>query len=125
MSNMLNNYKIFTFIKLFIIKQINTFTFSRWYFPLFTNLIDMTLVNAHVLYILANEKIPLLDFRRNIARTYLSLASVSNPKNSGGPSLPKLSTKRVLETVRRDSIGHYIEKQLKESRGNVESASQM
>lgn len=43
---------------------------KKWYFPLFTNLIDTTLVNAHVLYILANEKIPLLDFRRNIARAY-------------------------------------------------------
>lgn len=83
---------------------------KKWYFPIFTNLIDMTVVNAHVLYTLAGNKIPLLDFRRIIARTYLSITSLSNPKNLGRPAMPKLNAKRVLATVRFDPVGHYIER---------------
>lgn len=83
---------------------------KRWYFPLFTNLVDMTLVNAHILYCMAGHKITLLEFRRSIARTYLSLASLSDPRNSGRPALPKPSKKRVLSTVRFDPIGHFIER---------------
>ena len=83
---------------------------KRWYFPLFMNLVDMTLVNAHILYCMAGHKITLLEFRRSIARTYLSLASLSDPRNSGRPALPKPSKKRVLSTVRFDPIGHFVER---------------
>lgn len=83
---------------------------KKWYFPIFTNLIDMTLINAHILYTLAGNKIPLLDFRRIITRTYLSISSVSNPRNAGRPSLTKPNFKRVLETVRFDPVGHFIQR---------------
>ena len=53
---------------------------KKWYFPLFTNMIDMAVVNAHVLYCMANEKIPLLKFRRSIVRVYMKTLSVSDPK---------------------------------------------
>ena len=44
---------------------------KKYHFPTFTNLIDMTIVNAHVLFEIGNGKIPLLEFRRFSARTYL------------------------------------------------------
>ncbi|XP_039276156.1 piggyBac transposable element-derived protein 2-like [Nilaparvata lugens] len=92
---------------------------KKWYFQIFTNMIDMTLVNAHILYTIAGNKIPLLDFRRSIARSYLSLTSLSDPKKAGRPALTKLTSKRVLETVRFDPVGHFIERTAVESRGNV------
>lgn len=44
---------------------------KRWYFPLFTNAIDVSIENAHALYCLANEKISLLEFRRQVTKQYL------------------------------------------------------
>ena len=33
---------------------------KKWYFPIFTNLVDMTVVNAHVLHEMVNGEISLL-----------------------------------------------------------------
>lgn len=66
-------------------------------------------MNAHVLYNKTGNKMPLLDFRRFIARAYFSKTSLSNTKNKGRPSLPKPSTKRVLEVVWFDPVGHFTE----------------
>ncbi|XP_017795699.1 PREDICTED: piggyBac transposable element-derived protein 3-like [Habropoda laboriosa] len=85
---------------------------KKWYFPIFTSIIDTTVVNAYVLYCHANKVMPLLEFRRNIARAYLQRASPSNPKNRGRPSLQKQASKRVPESVRTDPIGHYLERTL-------------
>ena len=46
---------------------------KKWYFPLLTNAIDVALVNAHVLYCLANGAVLLLGFRRMVARALNSL----------------------------------------------------
>ena len=32
---------------------------KKWYFPIFTNAVDMALVNAHTVYSIGNEKMPL------------------------------------------------------------------
>ena len=53
---------------------------KKWYFLLFTNMIDIAVVNAHVLYCMANKKIPLLKFRQRIVRVYVKTSSVSDPK---------------------------------------------
>lgn len=81
---------------------------KKWYFPLFTNAIDVALYNAYVLYISANNPMPLLDFRRNIARAYLQQDSISNPKTSGRP--PVIRSSRVTSEVRFDPIGHALER---------------
>lgn len=83
---------------------------KKWYFPIITNLIDVIAVNAHVLYEKANWKIPFLDFKRAIARTYLATPSISDPKRFGRPSLRKLSSKRVPEDIRKSRDGHFIER---------------
>ena len=73
-------------------------------------MIDMAVVNAHVLYCMANKKIPLLKFRRRIARVYIKTLSVSDPKNSGRPSFNKNTLLRVPEEVRRSESGHALER---------------
>ncbi|XP_035227615.1 piggyBac transposable element-derived protein 3-like [Stegodyphus dumicola] len=83
---------------------------KKWYFPLLTNAIDVTLVNAHALYCISNDKIPLLDFRRMVARGYLSLSSeLSDAKKDGRNSFTKASINRV-PTVIRTSGDHYIKR---------------
>lgn len=83
---------------------------KKWYFPIFTNILDTAIVNAYVLFCHANENVPLLEFRRRIARAYLQRTSISNPKNPGRPSLQKQSLKRVPEELRKDPTGHYLER---------------
>lgn len=41
------------------------------------------------------------------------MQSISNPKNLGRLSLQKLASKRVLETARKDPIGHYLDERRK------------
>ena len=78
--------------------------------PFFTNAVDVSLVNAHVIYCLANENIPLLQFRRMVARAYLAqLFAVSDPKRAGRPSFPKASNLRVPVELRTSGTGHMIE----------------
>ena len=71
-------------------------------------MIDMAVVNAHVLYCMANEKIPLLKFSRRIVHVHMKTSSVSDPENSGRPSLNKNTLLRVPE-VRRSKSGHALE----------------
>ena len=83
---------------------------KEWYFLFFTNMIDMAVVNTHVLYCMAKEKIPLLKFRRSIVRVYMKTLSVSDPRNSGRSSLNKNTLLRVPEEVRRSESGHALER---------------
>ena len=80
------------------------------YFPLFTNALDVDVVNAHALYTALNENISLLDFRRNIARTYLKKESLSNRKVIGKPSSSITRKSRVPEGVRFDPIEDILER---------------
>lgn len=83
---------------------------KKWYFPIFTFLVDTTLVNAYILYCMANPRVPLLDFKRSVTRAYLARSSISDPRNAGRPSLPKAAIKRVEEAVRLDPVGHMLER---------------
>ena len=73
-------------------------------------MIDMAVVNTHVLYCMANEKILLLKFRRSMVRVYIKTSSVSDPKISGRPSLNKNTLLRVPEEVRRSESEHALER---------------
>ncbi|GBM69326.1 hypothetical protein AVEN_155751-1 [Araneus ventricosus] len=59
---------------------------KKWYFPIVTNAVDRALINAHTIDCFANKKMSLLNFRREVARFYLSLDYLSDPRNSGRPS---------------------------------------
>ena len=83
---------------------------KKWYFPLFMNMIDMLVVNAYVLYCMANKKISLLKFRRSIVCVYMKTLLVSDPKNSGRPLLNKNKPLHVPEEVRRSEFGHALER---------------
>ncbi|KAF6215702.1 hypothetical protein GE061_000033 [Apolygus lucorum] len=84
---------------------------KKWYFPIITHLLDVCVVNAHVLHGLVNDdKMPLLEFRRRITRSYLSLPSISNPKLSGRPSLAKALDKRIPRDVEKNQNDHYVER---------------
>ncbi|XP_066958973.1 piggyBac transposable element-derived protein 2-like [Macrobrachium rosenbergii] len=83
---------------------------KKWYFPIFTYIIDMTVVNAHILYCMANENIPLLEFRRRIVKCYMSTSSLSDPKRSGRPSLSKQAKQRIPEEIRKSITGHHLER---------------
>lgn len=82
---------------------------KKWYFPIFTHLLDVTIVNDHVLYCMSHTPVPLLVFRRMIVKAYLQISSLSDPKNAGRPS-KQLLTKRVPKDIRTDSVGHYLQR---------------
>ena len=83
---------------------------KRWHFPIFTYIIDMTVINAYVLYCMANEKIPLLEFLRRIVKCYMNTSSLSDPKRSGRPFLFKQAKKCVPEEIRKSNTGHHLER---------------
>ena len=83
---------------------------KKWYFRLFTNMIYVTVVNVHVLFCLANEPIPPLDFRKVIVIIYLRKSSISDSKKAGRPLLNKSANKCVLSEVRKDETGDYIQR---------------
>ena len=78
---------------------------KKWYFTMFTNLIDMAVVNAHVLYEMVNGKISLLEFRRILTRTDLSTSSISDPKLCGRPHFRQLPTKHAPNNIRKSHVG--------------------
>lgn len=65
-------------------------------------------------YCIANENMPLLNFRREFTRFYLSLHSQSDPQNSRTPLYSVRSQKRVPEDVRKNPEGHYLKRTLGE-----------
>ena len=71
-------------------------------------MIDMSFVNARVLYCMTNKKISLLKFRRRIVCVYIKTSSVSDPENSGRPSLNKNTLLRVPKEERRSESGHAL-----------------
>lgn len=77
---------------------------KKWYFPVFTNPIDMAVMNADVLYCMANDNISILEFRR-IVTAYKTIS-----KKFVRPSLGKTSAKRVPDEIRMSLTGHVLER---------------
>ena len=98
---------------------------KKWYFPLFMNMIDMAVVNAHVLYCMVNKKIPLLKFRRSIVRVYMKTSSVSDPKNSGLHHSTKIRYCVFQKKCEGASLDMHWNAQWRESKGNVLFAKTM
>lgn len=78
---------------------------KKWYWPLFTRLLDISLTNAWILYRIlhGNDACSCLEFRRSISVAYLKIScKTSNNKFSASASHPVLD-------VRFDNIGHFIQ----------------
>ena len=92
---------------------------KKWYFSLFMNMIDMAVVNAHVLYCIANEKIPLLKFRRSIAHVYMKTLSVSDPKTLVVHHSTKIRYCVFQKKCKGANLDMHWNAQWRESKGKV------
>lgn len=84
---------------------------KKWWWNLFTWLLDAALQNAWVLYKQSGNKITFLEFRREIVKTYLTNFGTL-PKQGGRPSisLSSRSSSRVGDDIRFDGTGHFLTK---------------
>lgn len=82
---------------------------KKWWWPLFTQLIDICVVNTWRLYQIAypQQNASLLDVRRKIVLAYLCKTTSSAPKRPG-PQNSKLLGGRVSLDVRFDGQGHLV-----------------
>ncbi|KAJ8931731.1 hypothetical protein NQ314_015321 [Rhamnusium bicolor] len=80
---------------------------KKWYWPIFTYLIDAAIQNAWILYRKSGRKITQLEFRRNLSQTYLTRYQV--PARAPG-RVPKAagSNFRVCNDIRYDGLHHYV-----------------
>ena len=78
---------------------------KKWYWCLFTRIVDMSLVNAYLLYkkVHPRNKLDLKDFRRKVARAYLKRGKDSRDIRRNWTRKPK-----VEEDLRYDLINHMI-----------------
>ena len=84
---------------------------KKWYWPLFTRLIDMSPVNAYIIYTMVQNGrssltcSDLLSFRRDICKFYLRLGSIRL-----GPGKITFGSQRNPVDVRYLPHGHFIVK---------------
>jgi len=76
---------------------------KKWWWPIFSWLIDVTVQNAWILHRRENKSISLLQFRREIARTFLLQAPAR-----GKYGRPRHASS-VVNDVRYDNVGHLVE----------------
>lgn len=82
----------------------------KWYWALFTWLLDVLINNAWCLYRKTNQsQIGQIDFRRAIVQVYLKKYA-SAPKGIGKNSLSHSYSQGVVDDIRYDRIDHLIEK---------------
>ena len=82
---------------------------KKWWWPLFTQMIDVCVVNTWRAHQIANpdEKLSPLDVRRRIVLFYLSKKTGST-QNRRGPQGSRLMGGRVSTDVRLDPGNHFI-----------------
>lgn len=82
---------------------------KKWWWPIFTYLIDVTICNAWTLSRQAGNNMSQLNFRRHIVKTYLTKFR-SAPSSTGRPATSKFSVSgnRVSDDIRYDGIGHLL-----------------
>lgn len=81
---------------------------KKWWWSIFTWLLDAAIFNSWVLY-KKNNPISQLDFRRALVKNYLSRYGIA-PKTAGRPSTSKfsLSLNRISDEVRYDRTDHLL-----------------
>lgn len=88
---------------------------KKWYWPIFTRVIDMAVVNTYILFNLTNcEKKSIKDIRRYIAVAYLKRGT--NSKKSIGRPLMMSSRRNVIDSVRLDRKDHALGKRQNQRR---------
>lgn len=97
-----------------ISKYATTIRAKKWYWPIFIRIVDMAVVNAHIIYNLINsddekaaKKMNLLEFRRAICRSYLKIPT--NRKQLGKKHSCSAPSQNPHD-VRFDCKGHIIMK---------------
>lgn len=80
---------------------------KKWYWPIFTYTVDVTIQNAWTLYRKTGRNISHLEFRRAIVQTYLTRYK-NPPKASGRVSAAAASDSRVADNIRYDGLHHYV-----------------
>nr|CAH7762079.1 unnamed protein product [Callosobruchus chinensis] len=83
---------------------------KKWWWYIFTWLIDACISNAWILWKKAHrDQMSQLDFRRNIAQTYLKRYE-NVPTGGGRPSTSKfsLSMNRICDDLRYDGLNHIL-----------------
>ncbi|KAF2888735.1 hypothetical protein ILUMI_17438 [Ignelater luminosus] len=93
---------------------------KKCHFLQFTNVIDVAVYNAHILYSMVNENISILDFRR-LTVACLQISSPSDPKNPRRTHYPKKSLS-VPEEIIKSENGHFMERT---NRGNERKCAVM
>lgn len=83
---------------------------KKWYWCLFTRMIDMALVNASIIYrnIHGSDSMTMKDFRRAVAIKYLKLGIGKIVLKSRPYSFPSTSRSTVIDDIRYDKIDHNI-----------------
>jgi DNA excision repair protein ERCC-6 len=81
---------------------------KKWYWCLFTRMIDMAIVNVYALHKIVhnNSTLSIKDIRRQIARTYLSLGKDTRVARGR----PSTSRSKVLPNIRYDGKNHILDK---------------
>lgn len=77
---------------------------KKWWWSLFTWLIDVTITNSWRLYVNSGYNVTQLEFRRTIVQKYLTQFK-NTLKRKGRPSS---IISRVLEGIRNDSLDHHV-----------------
>lgn len=94
---------------------------KKWYWPLFTRIIDMAVTNT---FVILNKLGPtnIKDVRRNIAVPYLKLGHCMKQR-AGRPVSVQRAHKRVLDQVRLDQRGHTIAKRANQRRCQMQNCA--
>jgi len=86
----------------------------KWHWCLFTKILDMVVANAWILHktvTKSNKVMPILDFRREIAETYLKAAGNVQRTPVGRPRTEDTKLgKQLPKSLRYDGMNHYIKK---------------
>jgi hypothetical protein len=82
---------------------------KKWWWALFTWLVDVAVHNAWTLTKFAEGDVPQLEFRRQIVKTYLLRYKIP-PKAPGRPSISAASSSgdRVSDELRFDGLCHFV-----------------
>ncbi|KAF0303687.1 PiggyBac transposable element-derived protein 2 [Amphibalanus amphitrite] len=76
---------------------------KKWYWCLITRMLDMAVVNSHILHKTAatGDQLSLINFRREIATTYLKAAACERDAARPLPS-------HIPASLRYDGVGHML-----------------
>lgn len=91
---------------------------KKWYWCLFTRMIDMAIVNGCVLYNMIHEgnKLSIKEYRREVAYSYLKSGHGQKISKGRPFSLPQTSRSNIPEDIRYDSKNHIVAKREKQRR---------